>query len=255
MTRRRPRLQRIGLSATVRPLEVGGAAAGRRPPAAARRSSTSGSGATWIWRSRSPRTSSARCAPTSSGPSSTIASPTLAREHRSTLVFVNTRRLVERVTLHLGERLGADAVAAHHGSLSRERRLRAERRLKAGELQASWSRPRRWSWASTSAPSSSRCLIGSPRSIVDGAAAHRALRPRAAARRPRGGSSRSRATSWSSARRWCARARRGEIDAVALRDAPLDVLAQQIVAACACRGVGRGRALRRCAGARRRTPS
>ena len=43
----------------------------------------------------------------------------LARAHRSTLVFVNTRRLVERVTLHLGERLGADAVAAHHGSLSR----------------------------------------------------------------------------------------------------------------------------------------
>ena len=46
----------------------------------------------------------------------------LAREHKSTLVFVNTRRLVERVTLHLGERLGTDAVAAHHGSLSRERR-------------------------------------------------------------------------------------------------------------------------------------
>jgi ATP-dependent Lhr-like helicase len=51
----------------------------------------------------------------------------LAREHKSTLVFVNTRRLVERVTLHLGERLGAEAVAAHHGSLSRERRHRAER--------------------------------------------------------------------------------------------------------------------------------
>ena len=59
----------------------------------------------------------------------------LAREHKSTLVFVNTRRLVERVTLHLAERLGADTVAAHHGSLSRERRHRAERRLKEGDLR------------------------------------------------------------------------------------------------------------------------
>ena len=51
--------------------------------------------------------------------------------HRSTIVFVNTRRLVERVAMHLGERLGAEAVAAHHGSLSRARRFQAEQRLKA----------------------------------------------------------------------------------------------------------------------------
>src|ERR1700730_11962258 len=50
----------------------------------------------------------------------------LAKEHRSTLIFVNTRRLAERVAHHLGERLGADAVAAHHGSLSRKLRLAAE---------------------------------------------------------------------------------------------------------------------------------
>jgi len=59
----------------------------------------------------------------------------LVREHRTTLVFVNTRRLVERVARHLSERLGEDDVAAHHGSLSKERRLNAEQRLKRGELK------------------------------------------------------------------------------------------------------------------------
>jgi ATP-dependent helicase Lhr and Lhr-like helicase len=58
----------------------------------------------------------------------------LVREHRTTLVFVNTRRLAERVAFHLAERLGETAVASHHGSLSRERRLHAEQRLKSGEL-------------------------------------------------------------------------------------------------------------------------
>jgi len=60
----------------------------------------------------------------------------LAREHRTTLVFVNTRRLSERVAHHLGERLGADAVLPHHGSLSRKLRLDAEEKLKKGELRA-----------------------------------------------------------------------------------------------------------------------
>jgi ATP-dependent Lhr-like helicase len=60
----------------------------------------------------------------------------LARQQRSTLIFVNTRRLAERVTHHLAERLGADLVAAHHGSLARRTRLAAEQKLKAGELRA-----------------------------------------------------------------------------------------------------------------------
>ena len=60
----------------------------------------------------------------------------LARQHRSALIFVNTRRLAERCAMHLGERLGKDAVAAHHGSLSRKLRLAAENRLKSGELRA-----------------------------------------------------------------------------------------------------------------------
>jgi len=60
----------------------------------------------------------------------------LILEHRTTLVFVNTRRLAERLTLHLSERLGADQVTSHHGSLSREKRLDAETRLKEGKLKA-----------------------------------------------------------------------------------------------------------------------
>jgi ATP-dependent Lhr-like helicase len=59
----------------------------------------------------------------------------LVREHRTTLLFVNTRRLVERVARHLSERVGEENVAAHHGSLSKERRFNAEQRLKRGDLK------------------------------------------------------------------------------------------------------------------------
>jgi ATP-dependent Lhr-like helicase len=59
----------------------------------------------------------------------------LAEQHRSTLVFVNTRRLVEKLSFELAERLGEDAVAAHHGSLSRTLRLDAEQRLKSGQCR------------------------------------------------------------------------------------------------------------------------
>src|SRR6266568_1719067 len=60
----------------------------------------------------------------------------LIQAHRTTLVFVNTRRMAERVTHHLSELLGADAVTSHHGSLSAKLRLDAEDRLKRGELKA-----------------------------------------------------------------------------------------------------------------------
>jgi|KBSSwiStaDraftv2_1062776.scaffolds.fasta_scaffold07222_6 ATP-dependent Lhr-like helicase len=60
----------------------------------------------------------------------------LVRAHRTTLIFVNTRRLAERVARHLSDRLGEAAVTAHHGSLSKERRLDAEARLKGGTLRA-----------------------------------------------------------------------------------------------------------------------
>ncbi len=60
----------------------------------------------------------------------------LIAEHRTTLIFVNTRRLAERITRHLSDILGEDEVTSHHGSLARKHRLEAERRLKSGELRA-----------------------------------------------------------------------------------------------------------------------
>jgi ATP-dependent Lhr-like helicase len=60
----------------------------------------------------------------------------LIAQHNTTLVFVNTRRLTERLAMQLSERLGADHVTSHHGSLSREKRFEAEERLKRGELKA-----------------------------------------------------------------------------------------------------------------------
>ena len=60
----------------------------------------------------------------------------LVAAHRTTLVFVNTRRMAERLARHLSDRIGEDAVTAHHGSLSKEKRLDAESRLKAGQLKA-----------------------------------------------------------------------------------------------------------------------
>ncbi|MBE9549023.1 MAG: DEAD/DEAH box helicase [Proteobacteria bacterium] len=64
---------------------------------------------------------------------------TLALKHTTTLIFVNTRRLAERVARHLGERLaesiGENQVTAHHGSLAKEHRLDAEQRLKDGQLK------------------------------------------------------------------------------------------------------------------------
>src|SRR5688500_365871 len=60
----------------------------------------------------------------------------LVGAHRTTLIFVNTRRMAERVARHLSERLGDAAVTAHHGSLSKEKRLDAETRLKTGQIKA-----------------------------------------------------------------------------------------------------------------------
>src|SRR5439155_18391750 len=58
----------------------------------------------------------------------------LSREHRTMLIFVNTRKLAERVAHDMGERIGKEKTAAHHGSMARELRLAAEQKLKAGEL-------------------------------------------------------------------------------------------------------------------------
>ena len=94
----------------------------------------------------------------------------LVTRHRTTLVFVNTRRLAERLAHLLGERLapdgnGADAVAAHHGSLSKDRRLRVERRLRAGELKVLVATAS-LELGIDIGPVELVCQIGSPRSIA-----------------------------------------------------------------------------------------
>src|SRR3954470_19727143 len=157
----------------------------------------------------------------------------LISTHRTTLVFVNTRRLAERLARHLSERLGEDAVTAHHGSLSKERRLDAESRLKAGQLKAliataslelgidigyvdlvcQIGSPHRIATLLQRVGRSGHTISGTPKGrvfpvsrddLVECAALLRAVRS-------------------------------GLLDAIVSHDAPLDVLAQQIVAECACR--------------------
>ena len=155
----------------------------------------------------------------------------LVRQHRSTLVFVNTRRLAERVAHHLGELLGEDAVAAHHGSLARKLRLAAERKLKAGELRvlvATASLELGIDIGTVDLV----CQIGSPRSIAV------ALQRIGRAGHWRGAVPKGRifATTRDELLECAALVRgirRGELDRLAIPEAPLDVLAQQMVAMCA----------------------
>jgi len=156
----------------------------------------------------------------------------LVRAHRSTLVFVNTRRLVERVAHRLGERLGEAHVAAHHGSLSRERRHQAETRLKAGDLRVVVATASLELGIDIGAVDLV-CLVGSPRSIATG------LQRIGRSGHVVGGTPKGRLFPLTRDQLVeCAAlvgaARRHVIDAIALREAPLDILAQQIVAACAC---------------------
>ena len=155
----------------------------------------------------------------------------LALEHRSTLVFVNTRRLVERISHRLAERMGEQHVAAHHGSLSRHLRLEAERRLKQGEcriLIATASLELGIDIGNVDLV----CQIGSPRAISV------ALQRVGRAGHWRGAIPKGRffATTRDELVECAAiiRAiRQGDLDRLTLPDAPLDILAQQIVAACA----------------------
>ncbi|HSB41565.1 MAG TPA: DEAD/DEAH box helicase [Methylomirabilota bacterium] len=156
----------------------------------------------------------------------------LARAHRSTLVFVNTRRLVERVTRHLAERLGAERVAAHHSSLSRQRRFDAEQRLKAGHLSLLVATASLELGIDVGTVDLT-CLIGSPRSIATalqrvGRSGHARLAT------PKGRLFPLTRDQLVECAALVRAARRGEIDRLALRPAPLDVLAQQVVAICAC---------------------
>jgi ATP-dependent Lhr-like helicase len=162
----------------------------------------------------------------------------LIAAHRTTLVFVNTRRMAERVARHLSDRLGADAVTAHHGSLSKETRLDAEARLKTGQLKA---------LVATASLELGIdighvdlvCQIGSPHRIATllqrvGRSGHtvRGL--------PKGRLFATSRDDLVECAALMAAVRRGDLDRVVWHEAPLDVLTQQIVAETACREYGEG---------------
>src|SRR5499433_3525742 len=156
----------------------------------------------------------------------------LIQAHRTTLVFVNTRRMAERVTHHLSELVGADAVTSHHGSLSAKLRLDAEDRLKRGELRALVATASLELGIDIGAVDLV-CQLGSTRSIATllqrvGRSGHSV-----------GGFPKGRLFPTSRDELVdCAAlidaAGRGELDHLIIPEKPLDILAQQIVAAVAC---------------------
>ena len=148
--------------------------------------------------------------------------------HRTTIVFVNTRRLAERLAHELGERLGDDVVAAHHGSLSKDRRLRVERRLRAGELKALVATAS-LELGIDIGPVELVCQIGSPRSIAT------FLQRVGRSNHTRTGTPRGRLYPLTrdelvECTGLLAAVRAGRLDAVEPPVAPLDILAQQIIA-------------------------
>ncbi len=157
----------------------------------------------------------------------------LVREQRTTLVFVNTRRLAERVAHHLAERLGQETVAAHHGSMSKERRLSVETRLKAGVMRAIVATASLELGIDVGTVDLV-CQIGSPRAVTtflqrvgrSGHALGRIARGRLFA------TSRDELVECAALIRTVAE---GQLDRIEFPRAPLDVLAQQVVAECATR--------------------
>ena len=157
----------------------------------------------------------------------------LVGAHRTTLIFVNTRRLAERIARHLSDRLGEDVVTAHHGSLSKDKRLDAETRLKSGQLRAlvataslelgidighvdlvcQIGSPHRIATLLQRVGRSGHTIAGTPKGRVFPVSRDDLLECAALLRAVRS----------------------GDLDAIVSHDAPLDVLTQQIVAECACR--------------------
>ena len=155
----------------------------------------------------------------------------LITEHRTTLVFVNTRREAERIAHLLAERLGDSAVASHHGSLSKERRLRVETRLRAGDLRALVATAS-LELGIDIGPVDLACQIGSPRSMATflqrvGRSGH------SVGKIPKGRLFPTTRDQLVECAALLAGVRAGRLDAVTPPVAPLDVLAQQITAECA----------------------
>ncbi len=152
----------------------------------------------------------------------------LIESHRTTLMFVNTRRMAERVARELSDRVGAGALTAHHGSMAKEQRLAAEQRLKRGELKALVATAS-LELGIDIGDVDLVCQLGSPRSIAGflqrvGRSGHAV-----------GGTPKGRLFPLSrddlvECAALLDSVRRGELDRLTIPEQPLDVLAQQIVA-------------------------
>jgi ATP-dependent helicase Lhr and Lhr-like helicase len=153
--------------------------------------------------------------------------------HRTTLVFVNTRRLAERVSHALAERLGQNMVLPHHGSLSRALRLNAEARLKSGELRAVVATASLELGIDIGSVELV-CQIGSPRSIA--VALQRVGRSgHWVGAKPKGRIFATTRDELIECAALVRAIRTGELDRLEIPHQPLDILAQQIVAECAAR--------------------
>jgi len=160
----------------------------------------------------------------------------LINSHRSTLIFVNTRRMAERVTHQLSEILGEDQVGSHHGSLSSAIRLQTERQLKNGELKAVVAT------ASLELGLDVGFIdlviqIGSPRAIATflqrvGRSGH------SLGKTPKGRLFALTRDELVESMGLIRAIRAGRLDVIPIPECPIDVLAQQIVAEVACREWG-----------------
>jgi ATP-dependent helicase Lhr and Lhr-like helicase len=152
----------------------------------------------------------------------------LIEAHRTTLVFVNTRRMAERVARQLSDRLSEVSVTAHHGSMAKEQRLDAEQRLKRGELKALVATAS-LELAIDIGDVDLVCQLGSPRSIASflqrvGRSGH------AVGGIPKGRLFPQSRDDLVKCAALLDSVRRGELDRLSIPHQPLDVLAQQIVA-------------------------
>jgi ATP-dependent Lhr-like helicase len=158
----------------------------------------------------------------------------LVGQHRSTLLFVNTRRLAERVSHQLAERLGEENVVAHHGSLSRKLRLTAEKKLKEGQIKVLVATASLELGIDVGTVDLA-IQISSPRAIA--AALQRVGRSghwRGAV--PKGRFFATTRDELFECAALVRAIRHGELDRIMIPDSPLDILAQQIVATCASAG-------------------
>ena len=152
----------------------------------------------------------------------------LIEAHRTTLVFVNTRRMAERVARELSERLGEGAVTAHHGSMAKAHRLAAEQKLKHGKLKALVATAS-LELGIDIGDVDLVCQLGSPRSIASflqrvGRSGH------SIGGTPKGRLFPSSRDDLVECAALLDAVRRGELDRLKIPPRPLDVLAQQIVA-------------------------